>query len=319
MGLKILGTGSAIPAQILTNDQLTQWLETSDEWISTRTGIRERRVLTTESVTDLAVKAARLAIEDAGIEASELDLILAPTLGGDFITPTLSCMVQRELGASCPAMDLNAACTGFVYALDVADCYLLRGRAKKILIVAAEGMSRILDWEDRATCVLFGDGAGAAVVGDGENLLSIHLTAAGAWEPLYVPFPVGNCPVKGERESPPYLKMQGQEVYKFAVSVINRDLNAALEAAGVAPEEVDHVILHQANLRIIEAAQKRSPIPNDRFVSNIDRFGNTSAASVPLLLDEMSRSGKLKTGDIIALCAFGAGMTTGACVLRWSR
>lgn len=263
--------------------------------------------------------AARLAIENAGIPASELDLILAPTLGGDFITPALSCMVQRELGATCPAMDLNAACTGFLYGLDVADCYLARGRAKKILIVAAEGMSRILDWEDRSTCVLFGDGAGAAVVGEGEDLLSIHLTAAGAWEPLYVPYPRGNCPVQGAGESHPYLKMQGQEVYKFAVSAINRDLSAALEAAGVAPEEVDHVLLHQANLRIIEAAQKRSAIPRDRFAVNIDRFGNTSAASVPLLLDELNRSGKLKTGQTIALCAFGAGMTTGACVLRWSR
>ena len=314
----ILGTGRGVPRQRVTNDDLAQIVETSDEWISTRTGIRERRVMTGETITQLAVEAARNALEQSGTRAEDLDLIICTTIRGDYITPAQACVIQEELGADCPAFDLNAACSGFVYALDVAAGYFARGTVKRVLVVSMEAMSQLLDWQDRSTCVLFGDGAGAVVLGEGEDLLSIRLTAKGNHEVLSIPHIHGQSPFMEQKEGMPVrLTMLGQEVYKFAVSSICRGIKKCLAQAQLAPEQVDHVLLHQANMRIIEAAQKRLGIPVERYHNNIDRYGNTSSASVPILLDEVNREGLLKKGDTVVLCAFGGGLTTGTALMRW--
>ncbi len=319
MSFSITGTGSAHPKRVVTNDELSAMVDTSDEWIRTRTGVQERRVLTDETLVDIALLAAKRALEDAGVTADELDLILCATIRSDYITPTMACTLQKELGATCPAMDINAACSGFLYALDVADGYFARKRVKKVLVVAAEAMSKMADWEDRATCVLFGDAAGAAVLGEGEDLLSLKVTASGNDEHLFIPNVQGNSPFSSQQRRDPYVYMNGQEVYKFAVSSICQDLAAVISAAGLQQGQIHHVLPHQANSRIIEAAKGRLNIPADRYHMNIARFGNTSAASIPVLMDELSRAGTFKKGEYLALSAFGGGFTTGACVLRWCK
>ena len=319
MSFSILGTGSAYPKRVVSNDELSTMVDTSDEWIRTRTGVSERRILTDETLIDIARLAASHALDDAGITASELDLILCATIRNDYITPTLACMLQKELGATCPAMDVIAACSGFLYAMDVADGYFARKRVKKVLVVAAEAMSKMADWTDRATCVLFGDAAGAAVLGEGEDLLSLKVTASGNDEHLVIPNVQGNSPFSNQPRRDSYVYMNGQEVYKFAVSSICQDLSAVISAAGLTPDQIHHVLPHQANSRIIEAAKGRLNIPADRYHMNISRFGNTSAASIPVLMDELSRAGAFKKGEYLALSAFGGGFTTGACVLRWCK
>ncbi len=319
MSFSILGTGSAHPKRVVTNEELSTMVDTSDEWIRTRTGVQERRVLTDETLVDIALLAARRALDDAGVSSNELDLILCATIRNDYITPTMACMLQKELGATCPAMDINAACSGFLYALDVADGYFARKRVKKVLVVAAEAMTKMADWADRATCVLFGDAAGAVILGEGEDLLSLKVTASGNDEHLFIPNVQGNSPFSNQPRRDPYVYMNGQEVYKFAVASICQDLSAVISAAGLKQEQVHHVLPHQANSRIIEAAKGRLNIPADRYHMNIARFGNTSAASIPVLMDELSRAGTFKKGEYLALSAFGGGFTTGACVLRWCK
>ena len=313
----ILGTGHAAPQRRITNDDLAKMMDTSDEWISTRTGIRERRVMTGETITQLAVEASRQALDQAGVSPGELDLIICTTIRSDYITPAEACVIQEELGAGCPAFDLNAACSGFVYALDVAAGYFARGTVKKVLVVSMEAMSQLVDWTDRSTCVLFGDGAGAVVLGEGEDLLSVELTAKGDHQVLSIPHIHGQSPFLEGEAQPVRLTMLGQEVYKFAVSSICRGIKKCLARAKLTPDQVDHVLLHQANMRIIEAAQKRLGIPAERYHNNIDRYGNTSSASVPILLDEVNRAGLLHKGDTVVLCAFGGGLTTGTALIRW--
>lgn len=317
MSFSIIGTGSALPKTVLTNHDLSTFLDTTDEWIKTRTGIEKRHICLEESVADIAAKAARLALESAGTTVDEIDLILCATISGDYATPSLACVVQKLLGATCPAFDINAACSGFVYALDVAAGYFERKRAKKVLVVAAEAMSRLVDWNDRSTCVIFGDGAGAAVLAEGNDLLSIKLTSKGDTDLLAAPGVSGNYPYQSKPSPAPYLSMSGQDVYRFAVSSVPADLTDVIAMAGVTEQDIDIVLLHQANIRIIDAACTRLSIPKEKFVRNIEHCGNTSAASVPILLDEISRAGKLKPGSLIAVSAFGGGLTTAACVLRW--
>ena len=320
MSFQILGTGSAHPVCSQTNDDLSVFLDTSDEWISTRTGIKSRYVCTTETISDLAVQAGRAALQNAGITPEELDLILCSTIRGDYITPALACIVQKSLGATCPAFDINAACSGFVYALDVADGYFVRKRVKKVLVVAAEEMSKLLDWKDRRTCVLFGDAAGAAVLGEGEGLRSIRITTTGNSDALRIPHVRGSSPFdKTQAESAEsFLYMDGQEVYKFAVAAMCNDVRIVLEEAGFTEEDVDYVLPHQANLRIIETAKKKLNIPAEKFHVNISRYGNTSSAGVAILMDEMHRAGKFHPGDVLVLSTFGGGLTTGACTLVWT-
>lgn len=321
MSFTIKGTGSAVPKLRVTNDELSRMVETSDEWISSRTGVRERRVLSDETLTDLAMQAAQRALEDAKVEPGELDLILCATIRSDHLSPSMGCILQGQLGAVCPAMDVNAACSGFMYALDVVAAYFDSGRANKVLLVAAEALSPVVDWTDRGTCVLFGDAAGAVVLEKGEDLLAIRLYAKGTSEPLRVsahPYRSPFMKAVPEEESGGKVFMNGQEVYKFAVGAMCDGLRAVMAQAGLEDGDVDWVLPHQANIRIIEAAKQRLSIAPERFLHNIERYGNTSAASIPVLLDECRREGRFSPGDILAMSAFGAGLTSGACLIRWS-
>ncbi len=312
------GTGRALPETVVDNRRLSAFLDTSDEWIRTRTGISERRVCTDESVAGLAARAGREAIAQAGISAGDLDLILCATMTGDYAIPSLACCVQEAIGASCPAFDINAACSGFVYALDIAAGYFSRKSVERVLVIAADAMSRVVDWNDRSTCVLFGDGAGAVVLTPGNGLLAIRLTSRGGAAALAVSGPRGNSPFRSASVLPPYLTMDGREIFRFAVSSASCDIAEVLSMAGLEEEDVGLVLLHQANMRILTATASRLSIPNDKYVHNIARYGNTSAASIPILLDEINRDGRLLPGTVLVLSAFGGGLTTGACVLRWA-
>ncbi len=309
MSFKIVGTGSALPAAIVTNDDLAKIVDTSDEWIKTRTGICERHIIREETLTDLAAEAAQKALEEAGIQPEELDLILCATLEGDFIVPSLACTVQARIGARCPAMDIGAACTGFLYALDVAAAYFAADKAEKVLVIGAEHLSRFIDFTDRSTCVLFGDGAGAVVLTPGESLKFLSVWAKGKSEPLNIPASHKN----------PYIQMNGQEIFRFAVTTVLTNIKQALKETGLTAEDIDCYLLHQANGRIIEEVQNRLKLPQEKLPQNLARRGNTSAACIPLLLDELNRSNRFKIGDTLLLAAFGGGLTSGVCVLNWEK
>lgn len=316
MSFTIIGTGSALPAHIVTNDDLAAMVDTSDEWIRTRTGIHQRHVMTTESLTDLAVTAARRALEMSGTRPEELDAIIGATVQGDFINPGVACLLQHEIGASCPCVDMNAACSGFLYSMDYADGLFVRHKAKRVLIVAAEGVSRLLDWKDRSTCVLFGDGAGAAVFAPGDDLQYIHLVAQGSMV-LHVPPKPGDSPFD-QREHMTYgLRMDGRETYRFAVNTMCAELQKASDETGIPLEKVDHFLLHQANQRILDAAMKRLHIPAEKVPTTIAETANTSAASVPILLDTEVRAGHLHRGDQLMMCAFGSGLSAGTAAMTW--
>jgi 3-oxoacyl-[acyl-carrier-protein] synthase-3 len=318
MSFYVMGTGSSLPEHVVTNDDLSQFLETDDEWISTRTGIKTRPVCTTETTADLAEAAARAALQDAGVAPGELDLIVCTSVTADDITPSLACVVQERVGATCPAFDVNAACAAFVFALDVADGYFARGRARRVLVVSAEKMSRLANWTDRATCVLFGDGAGAAVLGaGGESPLFTKITARGSHDVLHAPAPHGNSPFDRLEPEQPGLVMRGREVFKFAVTSICDDVRAMCEESGVALQDVDHFVFHQANKRILDAAVERLGIPGDRVAVTIQNTGNVSSACIPLTLDRLNRSGALKPGELVCCSGFGAGLVVGTVLLRW--
>lgn len=317
MSFQIAGTGSAYPDSYLTNDDLSKIIDTTDEWIYTRTGIKKRHIAAKESLALLGAQAAEKALENACIKPDELDLIICATIRADNIIPSLACSVQKLIGAKCPAFDINAACSGFIYSLAVANAFFASKEDSKILVVAGDFLSRVVDWRDRATCVLFGDAAGAVVLKRGSSLLSILLSADGNDEIMYLPSSNGNCPINELEEREQYLKMNGQEVFKFAVNSMCADLEKAAANAGILLEDIDYVIPHQANRRIIEAAKARLNIPGERILTNIEDYGNTSAASIPMLLDSLNRSGRLKKGQTIALTAFGGGLTTGACIVKW--
>lgn len=318
MSFSILGTGSALPQTIQSNDDLTSFLDTSHEWIYLRTGIKSRHICVDESILDLALEASKKALSNSHTHPSEIDLIICPTMGGDMITPSLASLLQEALGATCPAFDINAACSGFVYGLDIGDAYLSRENVSKILVIAVDAMSRLVNWEDRSTAVLFGDGAGAVVLSKGESLKSIVISSQGNAQPLNIKRPLGNHPFLRDKVTPdPYLKMAGAEVYRFAVSAICNDLKRVTDDAHLSLSDLDLIVPHQANIRIIEGASKRLKIPMDKFALTLDHHGNTSAPSIPLALDEYNQRGLLKSGMTIALTAFGGGLTTGACVLAW--
>jgi len=317
MSFSIAGTGSALPKRVVTNEQLGSFLDTTDAWIRSRTGIAQRHVLVQESLKDLAVQAGLDALAMAGLPAEELDLIICATTASDNLIPSLGCEVQSTIGASCPAFDINAACSGFLYALDVAVGYFSRRPDSKILLIAADALSRLVDWRQRSTCVLFGDGAGAVVLTAGDDLLSIKLSATGDAKTISAKGPKGNSPFAASDDTHPFVSMIGKEVYRFAVSSSVRDLKQVIEMAGLTQDAVDLVLLHQANARILDAVASRLSVTPDKFVSNIAQCGNTSSASIPILLDELNRHGSLIPGMVLALSAFGGGLTTGACILRW--
>ena len=319
---RIAGTGSYLPEKVLTNAELTQFVDTSDEWIASRTGIRERHVAAEgETTGDLAVHAATRALEAAGVEASELDLIVLGTTTPDIIFPSTACLVQDRLGANgCPAFDVNAACSGFIYALAVADKFIRSGTVKTALVIGAETLTRMLDWSDRSTCVLFGDGAGAVVLkADSETgVLSTHLHAdGGKKELLYNPVGVSAGFRLEEENAGVKVLMTGNEVFKHAVKALDSVVEETLAANNLDRTEIDWLIPHQANLRIIEATAKRLAMPMERVIVTVDRHGNTSSGSVPLALDEAVRSGRVERGQLLLLEAFGGGFTWGSALLRY--
>jgi len=316
MSLKIIGLGKGIPKRCVSNDELSEFIDTNNEWIVSRTGIKSRHVCTDETLTDLSTAAASQAIQKAGLTTADIDLIICTTIGGDFRTPSLACCVSERIEALCPAFDINAACTGFIYALDVASLYLSSGKMNNILIICAEMMSKHMDWNDRGTCVLFGDGASACVVTHGNALKYTNLTANGNSRMINISSGTGNSPFT-ENTDGKYLHMEGQEVFKFAVNIVESELDKALSTLGISAEKIDHFLLHQANKRIIDSIKNKLRQPEEKFPVNIDRYGNLSSASLPLLLFEMLENGEIKPGDTLFLSAFGAGMTAGGCVIVW--
>ena len=320
MNFTIAGTGSSLPALTVSNNDFTKFVETSDEWICTRTGIRRRRFVRGESLQSLAAEASQNALNDAGIDAAEVDLILCATIQGEDISPSLACSVQKDLGADCPAFDLNAGCTGFLYALHTAAAYFRSGMVRHILIICAEQLSRFLDWRDRSTCVLFGDGAGAVVLSGGDSLLSIRIGARGQREYLNLPGARASGPFWDEKEqTESRIHMNGREIFKFAVTTVQNEIEEAAREAGTTADEIDYFLLHQANGRIIDSARTRLRQPEEKFPVNYAECGNTSSASIPILLDGLNRQHRLKQGNLLLLCAFGAGLTWGSCVIRWNK
>ncbi len=322
---RIIGTGAYLPERILSNKDLEQMLDTSDEWIVSRTGIRQRHIAAeNEYTSDLATKAARQALDMAGLTAADIDLILVATVTGDFSWPATACLVQSQLGAhKAFAFDLSAACSGFVYGLATADSFIRSGKAKRVLVIGAEIFSRIVDWQDRTTCILFGDGAGAVVL-EGQagerGILSTHLHTDGSqWELLYqLGFGSRNSAAGQDgKKSLSYIQMQGNEVFKVAVRALCEAAEEALSANRIGVEELAYFVPHQANRRILEATAKRLSLPLEKLVVNVDRVGNTSGASIPLALDELNRQNRLKPGDLLLLDAFGGGFAWGSALLRW--
>ncbi len=324
--MKIVGTGSYLPEKILTNFDLEKMVDTSDEWIRVRTGIRERRIAREDQASsDLAIEAAKIALKKASLKPNELDLIMVASITPDMFFPSTACVVQDKLGAkNAAALDISAACSGFIYGLVLCHSLICQGQYKKVLLIAAETLSKITDWEDRATCVLLGDGAGAAVLtptnSDKEGLLASVLGAIGsAGELLYLPGGGSHHPATHQTVDKKlhYLKMQGNELFKLAVKSLVEGANYVIRKAKVKPEDIDLFIPHQANIRIINASAKRVGVPMDKVYINVDKYGNTSAASIPIALDEALKEGKIKKGNLILLDAFGGGLTWGACLLRW--
>lgn len=321
MGTRIIGTGSCLPATVVTNDDLARIMDTSDEWISTRTGIRERHLVKEETTADMSVEAARRAMENAGVTAEEIELIIVGTVSADYVTPSCACEVQARIGAvNAVAFDINAACAGFMFALNIANAYLQTGLYKTALILGAETLSKIMDWNDRSTCVLFGDGAGAAVVRAEEKtgLLAFDQGSDGVkGKVLACRNRTNNNPLVETSKELEYVHMDGQEVYKFAVTAVPHSLKKTIQEAGLTVEDIDYFALHQANIRILQSVAKRLKVSEDKFPISLDHCGNISAASVPILLDEMNRKGMLKPGMRIALSGFGGGLTWASAVIEW--
>jgi 3-oxoacyl-[acyl-carrier-protein] synthase-3 len=325
MRTRIIGTGAYVPKRVMTNRDLERIVDTTDKWILERTGIRERRIADeSEAASDLAIPAARRALEMARLNEKDLDLIMVATITPDMFFPSTACLVQDRLGAhQAVAFDLSAACSGFLYALSIADQYIRNGVYKNVLIVGTEVMSRIVDWTDRNTCVLFGDGAGAAVVQrtkSDHGVLSTHLHSDGRlWDLLQVPGGGSRIPPSPSMlaERKPYIKMKGNETFRVAVRTLEEAVYETLKSAHVQSSDISLLIPHQANLRIIQAVAQRLGLPMDKVVLNVDRYGNTSAASIPIALDEAVRQGRIKDGDLVLFEAFGAGLTWASALVRW--
>jgi 3-oxoacyl-[acyl-carrier-protein] synthase III len=324
---RIIGTGRAVPSKVLTNDDLSKMVDTSDAWIVERTGIRERHILEPSlAASDLATEAGREACRKAGIEPSSIDCIIVGTVTGDCPFPATATFVQKKLGAATGgcAFDLSAACAGFLYGMSIADAFLRAGQFKRILVVGVEVLSRIIDWTDRGTCVLFGDGGGAVVMqaddGGRRGVLSTHLYSDGGLTEVLLQQaggsrePITPDAIAAKRH---LVKMNGREVYKYAVRNMASASRTALEANGLSPADVAWVVAHQANLRILEGVAARVDIPMERFFTNVDRYGNTSSASVPTALDEALEQGKIREGDVLLLTALGGGLSWASAAMRW--
>ncbi|NOY39193.1 MAG: ketoacyl-ACP synthase III [Nitrospirae bacterium] len=322
---RITGTGLYVPKKVLTNSDIEKVVDTSDEWIRERTGIRERRIAANEeAASDLALMASNEALKSAGLKARKLDLIIVATVTGDMPLPSTACILQHRIGArKAAAFDVNAACSGFIYALSTADAYIRAGIYRRVLVVGSEVLSRITDWTDRSTCVLLGDGAGAVVLeateGD-RGILSVKLNADGSmWDLLHIPAGGSRMPAteKTVKEGLHYMKMRGNETFKVAVRTLEKLVLSTLKEHKLKPEDISLLIPHQANLRIISATAKRLGLGLEKVMINLDRYGNTSAASIPIALDEAVRSGRIREGDYIILEAFGGGLTWASALIKW--
>lgn len=323
-GIRIVGTGSFVPETVVTNDDFSRIVETSDEWITTRTGIKRRHISVEEPTWMMGARAAKAALESAGAAPEDIDLLIATTVTADTYTPSMACLIGGELGITAQSMDVNGACTGFIYALDVAQKYLSCGM-KRVLIVSAERLSKFVNFKDRSTCVLFGDGAGACVVERAEKPFASYLRCDGTGAKLLYAVsgatenPFAEKPVTmGEEFSyePGAIYMNGQEVYKFAVKAMPEAVEQAAKAYGIGLEDIDLIIPHQANIRILQTAAKALGLPMERFATNIEEYGNISSACIPLCLDELTRAGKLAAGQTLCLVGFGAGLTYGAVIFE---
>lgn len=321
---KIIGTGSYIPDKVLTNEDLEKMVDTNDEWIVSRTGIRERRIADEgDATSDLASRAAINACNDAGIKPSDIDLIIVATVTPDMAFPSTACIVQKNIGAShAAAFDVEAACTGFIYGITIAAQFIETGFYKNVIVIGADILSRITDWKDRNTCVLFGDGAGAAVItaSDEDGIISSYLASDGDGGE-YVTCPAGGSRMPASHETIDnrlhYTHMSGNDVFRFAVKAMPEAISKALENCHMSADDIDLVFPHQANIRIIESASKKLNIPMEKIVLTIDKYGNTSSASIPVAIDEYSRSSRIKKGDRMALVGFGGGLTWGASIIKW--
>ncbi len=325
-GISMIGIGACVPESVVTNDDLTKLVDTSDEWVRTRTGIRQRQVVSgDETVADLAIAAAKDALASAGISGEEIELIIVGTSTPDTIYPAVSCQVQHAIGAKNAAgFDMALACSGFVYGTVTAQQFLKNGMYKKALVIGADIHSRFVDWYDRNTCVLFADGAGAAVLvaeeGAEDNFLAsdLHIDGSKGGE-LTLYNETENCPLVAPRSSAsPHVSMNGREMFKFAVGVVPKSIKATLERAGIELEDVDHLVLHQANIRIMQAMSEKLNIPPEKMITNLEHIGNTSAASIPIALNEAVLKGEVKPGELLVFCGFGAGVAWGTTILRWT-
>jgi 3-oxoacyl-[acyl-carrier-protein] synthase III len=323
----ITGWGCSVPERVLTNADLEKMVETSDEWITSRTGIKERRIVGPgESTASMAIEASRRALEQAEVPPWQVDLVICCTATPDYLFPATACLIQHEIGAeNAGAFDLEAACTGFIYGLAVGSQFIKSGAYKTVLVVASEALSRFIDWTDRTTCVLFGDGAGAVVLQPSDRpsgLISFVLGSYGVGEDL-IKVPGGGARIPATSESVAgrdhYIKMNGQEVYRFAVRVLGDSAIEALDKAGLGYEDISLFVPHQANTRIIDSVAKRLELDREKVFMDIEKFGNTSAASIPIALCEAVAEGRVKPGDNLLFVAFGAGLTSGACIVKWGR
>lgn len=320
MATGIIGTGSYLPPTIIDNKELEKIVKTDDEWIKEHTGIEKRHIAIDETTSYMATQASLAAIENAGIDPKEIDLIVLATLSPERATPSMSCIVQDKIAAiNATCFDLNAACSGFVYALQTADAYIRSGIAKTALVIGSETLSKMVDWKDRSTCILFADGAGAAIVKNTERGIISSVTHSDGTKGMSL-----KCKERSTRnflvkkfEEKHYIQMIGPDIFKFAVRKVPACIDLLLERAGISKEEVTHYVLHQANARIIASVSKKMQIPIEKFAMNVEYCGNTSSASIPILLDEMNRKGLLKQGDKIVLCGFGGGLTWGAHLIEW--
>ncbi len=320
MRAQIIGTGSCLPEQVVTNEFLSTIVDTSDKWIMSRTGIRERHISVEETTASLSTEAARRAMDMAGVTAEEIDLIIVATCTADTLVPSTACLVQDEIGAvNAAAFDINAACSGFVFGLSMTDMYMQAGVYRTALVIGAETLSRIVSWEDRSTCVIFADGAGAAVVRAAETgaIFSTLGSDGSKGGTIYVKSRENFNPFVPEQKPTDWLFMDGGEVFKFAVRKIPEAILETLNEAGLTVDDIDCFLLHQANMRINEAIAKKLGIPMEKVPSNLDHVGNTSGGSVPILLDEVNRQGLLKAGDKIVFAGFGAGLTWGVMIMEW--
>jgi len=329
--VQILATGSYVPDRIVTNDELATVIDTNDEWIKTRTGIGERRITTGENTSSIAAKAALKALENSSIKPLDIDLIIVATTTPDCYTPSTACIVQDIIGAAnATCFDISAACSGFIYALNIAYQFIKNGTKKNALIIGAETLSKILDWNDRSICVLFGDGAGAAILGCGEEkgLIQIYTGSDGKGANLLkcnaVPIDINNkklkekIPQNADNEGYHYLSMEGREIFKFTIKAMGETIKTLLSSSGLTIDDIKYIVPHQANLRIIDYMIKKLKVDKKKFYTNLQYYGNTSAASIPIALDQMNREGLLEKGDKILLVGFGGGLTWGGTIIEWT-